>query len=294
MPKELPIRSRDYLGPCTNTEIWDQFQLRSGDVVLSTPPKSGTTWSQAILMMLIHQQAVADRTVWNDSLWLDCNFRDQKELARRLEDQPHRRCIKSHTPLDGICYSPDATYITVYRHSIDVHFSLERHVANMKHDWLDFLFPESPASGFKRFLHNPTTDMGTDDLTLASICCHYQSFRDWAHLPNVHFFHYADMKRNPRKQIMRFAEILGLEPADSLLSAIVQASSFGQMKQVTRETAQPADGAFTDPEDFLDTGSSNKWEGRLSNDELMAYHASFSDLMGDADRQWLECGFGKS
>ncbi len=39
MPKELPIRSRDYLGPCTNTEIWDQFQLRSGDVVLSTPPK---------------------------------------------------------------------------------------------------------------------------------------------------------------------------------------------------------------------------------------------------------------
>ncbi len=132
MPKELPIRSRDYLGPCTNTEIWDQFQLRSGDVVLSTPPKSGTTWSQAILMMLIHQQAVADRAVWNDSLWLDCNFRDQKELARQLEDQPQRRCIKSHTPLDGIRYSPDVAYITVYRHPIDVHFSLERHVANMK------------------------------------------------------------------------------------------------------------------------------------------------------------------
>lgn len=228
MPKELPIRSRDYLGPCTNTEIWDQFQLRSGDVVWSTPPKSGTTWSPAILMMLIHQQAVADRTVWNDSLWLD------------------------------------------------------------------FLFPESSGAGFKRFLHNPPTDMGTDDLTLASICCHYQSFRDWAHLPNVHFFHYADMIRNPRKQIMRFAEILGLEPADSLLSAIVQASSFGQMKQVTREAAQPADGAFTDPADFFDAGSSNKWEGRLSNDELMAYHARFSDLMDDADRQWLECGFGKS
>lgn len=294
MPIGLPIRSRDYLGPCTNTKIRDRFQLRSGDVVLSTLPKSGTTWSQAILMMLIHQQAVADRTVWRDSKWLDCNFRDQEELARQLDAQPHRRCIKSHTPLDGICYSPDVAYITVYRHPIDVHFSLERHVANMKYDWLDFLFPANPGAAFKRFLHSPATDMGTDDLTLASFCCHYKSFRDWAHLPNVHFFHYADMKRNPRKQIMRFAEILGLELADSLLDAIAQASSFGQMKQVTHQTTQPTDGPFADQAGFFDTGTSNKWEGRLSKDELRGYQARFSDLVDHADRQWLESGSGKS
>ena len=102
------------------------------------------------------------------------------------------------------------------------------------------------------------------------------------------------MKRSPRKQIMRFAAILGLEPAESLLSAIVQASSFGQMKQVTRQTPQPADGLFAEAAGFFDSGTSNKWDGRLNKDELRAYHARASDLMDDADRQWLEGGSGQT
>lgn len=294
MPNNLPTRSRDYFGPCTNTKIWDQFQLRPGDVVLSTPPKSGTTWSQAILMMLIHQQANSDRTVWKDSLWLDCNFRDQEELTRELDAQLHRRCIKSHTPFDGITYSPDTIYIAVHRHPIDVHFSLERHVANMSTDWLDFLFPTEAGAAFDRFLYGPSTDMGTDDLTLASICHHYQSFRDWAHLPNVHFFHYADMKRSPLKQIERFAAVLDLDLSEELIKSIVDATSFGKMKGVAQRRANEASSLFKDPAGFFDTGKNNKWEGRLSQKELSAYVARFSDLMDECGRQWFENGTGKS
>lgn len=290
MSKQLPMKSRDYFGPCTDTKIWDRFQLRPTDVVLSTPPKSGTTWSQAILMMLIHQQAASDRAVWKDSKWLDCNFRGPNELAIELECQTHRRCIKSHTPLDGISYSPYATYIAVYRHPIDVHFSLERHVANMNPDFLDFHFPKGTGAAFKRFLNNPATDMGTDDLTLASICHHYETFRDWAQLPNVHFFHYADMKRNPRNQVKKFAAVLGLELADSLIDAIAQASSFGQMKDIMLKNEQPASSVFKDAAGFFDTGTSNKWKDRLSQEELLAYHTRFSDLLEPADRRWLESG----
>ncbi|MEP2027377.1 MAG: sulfotransferase domain-containing protein [Paracoccaceae bacterium] len=293
MTLEAPIRSRDYLGPCTDTRIWDRFKLRPGDVVLSTPPKSGTTWSQAILMMLIHQQAISDRAIWKDSKWLDCNFRDQNELASALEAQDHRRCIKSHTPFDGITYTPDAIYIAVYRHPVDVYFSLERHVANMNSDFLDFHFAESPAENFSRYLDNSVTDMGTDDLTLASLCHHYQSFRNWAHLPNIHFFHYSDMKRDRRREVLRFAAIMGLDPSDALIDAIVEASSFGQMKDVVRMANRPTESVFANPAGFFDAGTNQKWLGRLSQEQLLAYRERLSDMIGRKDQRWLEDGSTK-
>jgi aryl sulfotransferase len=75
-----PARTRDYVGPVTDTRTWDSFALRPGDIILSTPPKCGTTWSQAILMMLLEGAAVTDRPIWRESTWLDCGFRDQQRL----------------------------------------------------------------------------------------------------------------------------------------------------------------------------------------------------------------------
>jgi len=71
---KVPKRIKDYIGPVTDTRIWNEFALRPGDIVLSTPPKCGTTWSQALLTMLLHGEAVTDRPIWRDSLWLDCGL----------------------------------------------------------------------------------------------------------------------------------------------------------------------------------------------------------------------------
>jgi aryl sulfotransferase len=54
---DLPRRTREYIGPVTESRVWDRFELRAGDIILSTPPKCGTTWSQAILVMLLDGHA---------------------------------------------------------------------------------------------------------------------------------------------------------------------------------------------------------------------------------------------
>jgi len=287
----LPERTRDYVGPVTDTRVWDKFELRDDDIILSTPPKCGTTWSQAIIMMLLRGAAETERPIWHDSLWLDCGLRDQDKAVEVLNNQTARRCIKSHSPLDSIPFHPGVTYITVYRHPIDVHFSLEKHVANMSADVLQFMYPDRQGASFSRFLTEPATDAGTDDLTLASLLHHYRSFSAWAHLPNVHFFHYADLRRNPTHMIRRYATAIGLAPGDRVIEEITAATSFSSMKQVTQNTKDSAGpSAFKDAAGFFHSATSNKWIGRLSDAEVAAYCLKFSEIAQPSEVSWLEHG----
>jgi aryl sulfotransferase len=63
---KVPNRTRDYIGSVTGARIWDQLDLRPGDIILSTPPKSGTTWSPAMLMILLEGAAATDRAIWRE------------------------------------------------------------------------------------------------------------------------------------------------------------------------------------------------------------------------------------
>jgi hypothetical protein len=291
MTTDLPTRDRTYLGAVTNTDSWPGFALRTDDVIVSTPPKCGTTWMQTILVMLLSGRARLDERLSDVSPWLDCGFRDRVEIANRLDRQTHRRCIKTHTPLDGITYDPNATYITVYRHPIDVHFSMRTHAANMEEDWLDFMYTDDVSESFHRFTDFPETSSGTDDLTVASIAAHYQSFRKWAQLPNIHFFHYADMTRDRLGRIARLNNILDLNHDPDLLNAIADATSFNIMQARAKEIPrQHKDSPFKDASKFFASATSNKWEGKLNADDLMRYDNRARALLPEDQRQWLEWG----
>ena len=52
-------------------------------------------------------------------------------MYARLAEQPHRRFIKTHTPLDGIPLDPQVTYIVTARHPLDTFVSLRHHLDNI-------------------------------------------------------------------------------------------------------------------------------------------------------------------
>ncbi len=283
---------RDYRGPVTNSDIWADFALRPDDIIVCTPPKCGTTWTLGIVMMLIHGRAVPGAGHREEAPWLDCAFRDRAAIAAFLDGLERRRCIKSHTPLDGVPYAAEPTYVVVYRHPVDAHFSMRTHAANMKEDILGFMFPPDERAGFRRFLENPRTDKGTDDLTLESLVHHYKTARALQDRGNVHFFHYADLSRDLPGQIRRMADILEIDLPPPILDEIAQATSFAQVRKVAEADPERFDskGGFHDQAGFYASGSSGKWAGRLTEADMADYAARLAGLLPPEDAAWLNRG----
>ena len=122
---------RRYQATVYDSSRWHGFDLRSGDIIISTPPKCGTTWTQMICALLILQEPELPLPLDTLSPWIDMVTRARIEVFADLTTQNHRRFIKTHTPLDGIPEDPTVTYICVGRDPRDVALSMDRHIDNM-------------------------------------------------------------------------------------------------------------------------------------------------------------------
>src|SRR5215217_6706040 len=140
---------------------WDGFAFRPGDVVISTPPKSGTTWTQMLCALLIFDGPAFPAALGEVSPWLDNCIRPLPEVTAAYAAQTHRRFIKTHTPLDGLPLHPDVTYLVVGRDPRDVAISMEHHVTNM--DFAHFLALRAAAVGNEDLTELPERRIPSED-----------------------------------------------------------------------------------------------------------------------------------
>ena len=275
-----------YSSTMSDSTRWSAFEPRQGDIVVNTPPKSGTTWTQAILAMLIAGDPEVDAQTSMKSPWIDINVRPLEDVMARLEAQEHRRQVKSHTPFDGLPYWNELRYIAVYRHPIDVHFSFRKHVRNMKRDVSGDLFPDDPSESFRIFVEGDHYEA-----SLKGIVTHYKETLARQSRENLLLLHYADMLRDLDAAVNRIAAHVDLSYDPALMSAIVNAATFDSMKANShRFTPSAGQGLWNQDSGFFDSGTSNKWEGQLTVDDLKAYEEVISDLLSPDERAWLEWG----
>src|SRR5689334_14462441 len=144
MPEASSPRTR-YRSIVADSARWDGFAFRPGDIVISTPPKCGTTWTQMLCGLLIFDGPTFPAPLGDISPWLDKSTRPLAAVTAALAAQTHRRFIKTHTPLDGLPRHADVTYLVVGRDPRDVAISFEHHAANM--DYERFLALRAAAVG---------------------------------------------------------------------------------------------------------------------------------------------------
>jgi aryl sulfotransferase len=231
----------------TDSARWEGFVFRDGDIVISTPSKCATTWVQMICGLLIFQTTEFYRPLDVISPWLDVLFRPWNEVVADLEVQTHRRFIKTHTPLDGLPYAEQATYICADRDPRDVAMSWDVHIANANFetglalravavglDDLAKLMPDGPPPVIederKRFwawVDQPATPE-THFFGLASTLHHLQTFWDVRDRPNLVLVRYEDLLADLEVQMRSLAERLAIQVADDVWPELVQAATFEQ------------------------------------------------------------------
>src|ERR671913_2184730 len=83
MADPLVPRTR-YRTIVSDSSRWDGFVFRPGDVVISTPSKSGTTWMQMLCALLIFDGPQFPAPLEKMSPWLDVCTRPLAEVTADL------------------------------------------------------------------------------------------------------------------------------------------------------------------------------------------------------------------
>lgn len=287
---------------------WDALTLRDGDIVISTPAKSGTTWMQMCVSLLVFQQPEPPRPMAEISPWIDMLTWKIDDLVALLDAQDHRRFFKTHTPLDGVPWDPRLTYVCVGRDPRDVMVSWENHMANMDfqavmiarmdavglEDLDPTIMPQPPAPDpVDRFWDwvgaeddNPDRRPG-----LAGILDHLQTFWDRRDEPNVALFHYRDLQTDLDGQLRRLAEVLHIDVPEDRWDELVHAATFDEMKQkADRLAPDTTHGIWQDTTQFFHHGKTGRWQEVVGEADLTRYHERVAALVDPDLGRWAHHG----
>lgn len=278
---------------------WERFQLRPDDVIITTPSKSGTTWMQTIVGMLL-RNTVELPPIGTICPWLDMQIRTEEEIFGLLDGQTERRFIKTHTPLDGLPFNRSVTYIAVIRHPLDVALSDRDHMANMLRDRTDELreaasgpyepvsvqtdkAPDDPAELLRWFIDNDEQATGSGPNGLDDYCQQIRTYWDARGQPNVHLFHYADMWNDLDAEMRRVAAALHVPVDEARWPSFVDAATLKSMRQRASDSAPDAHlGLWKSAEGFFRSGGTREWPALLTAAEIDHFDQRLHELAGGA------------
>ena len=303
MVETLPQITHSYQNHHLNSAHWQHYVPRNDDIIVTTSIKSGTTWTQTIVLNLIFQD-LQPRALGDFSPWLDFNLIPAEESLSILEVQTHRRCIKSHLPLDGMPYFPQVKYIMVGRDARDVFMSLWNHYSNFIPGFYGELngapglvgdpiphCPDTIREFWQWWIKQGWFAWESEGYPFWGTMHYTQSWWDFRHLPNILLVHYNDLTRNLAGEIQRIADYLKIKVSREKLRAIADVVTFSGMKRNAAQIVPHTNNIFIGgPQTFINKGTNGRWRDVLNDDDLKLYDAAVTRELTPECASWLENG----
>jgi aryl sulfotransferase len=270
---------------------WAEFQHRPGDIVISSVPKSGTTWLQMICALLIFQTTDLPASLSELSPWLDAAAGVRRaKVHAQFAAQKHRRFIKTHTPLNELPINPQVTYIVVARNPLDTAVSFHHHLSELLTDH------ERPPATTRQWMLGRIDQMGSSprgrdsyfDALLKSLNGAWGSRAE----PNVVLVHYEDLSADLAGEMRRLAKRLDIAVPEVKFPGLVEAATFRQMRaaadqlkplQYERDIDVSKGGYGA----FFRRGSSGEGSSLLTSAEVDHYYARAVRIVPRELLAWL-------
>lgn len=306
MPTLLRPPTREYRSMSLDSHRWDGFAPRVGDIVIATYPKSGSTWMQRIVDLLVFQTP-APRQFKATSPILEAAVGASADgVLAMLDAQTHRRFLKTELPFDSLPVWDAVKYIHVARDGRDVCWSMHNHLLGFRPEVqrqraqlaaqdprFRVRFPDPPQDPRAFFLEwMADAEAGDQGWGVDLPFCEFETtyWRERT-LPNLLFVHYADLKADLGAEMRRISDFLEITTPDTLMPELVQAASFETMKRQGGEMMPTLSMAFDRGADrFINQGVNGRWKDVLTDADLERYAALVRRKFTPAQAAWVEHG----
>lgn len=299
---KLPERTRHYVSPLFDSARWDSVALRPGDVIVATPYKAGTTWTQFLCMSAIHGTPELPAGLSALSPWADGKLYDLENVRTSLEAQQWRRVIKTHTPFDGVPYREDVSYVVTARDPRDAFLSMRDHNANFKEERRaevlraagipeNIKLPEDVDVLFRMWMTMPSHPWTHDGFPFGPYFHHLTSFWEFRDVPNVHLMHYRELRANLPRMFDGLAAFLGVTLSAEQRQAILSAARFETMRDSAEKLAPLAEqDVWHDSRQFFRSARSEAWRDDLSAESQALYQQLTRERYPRDFLNWIENG----
>ncbi|XP_056153662.1 sulfotransferase 1B1-like [Lampris incognitus] len=259
--------------------IWD-FTPDPSDLLIATYPKSGTTWTQEIVDLLLHNgdAEICRRAPMTERIPLLEIFAPPPipsglELLSKM-DPP--RVIKTHLPFQLVppgFWENKCKAIYVARNARD-------NLASYYH--FDRMNKSQPDPGpWEGYIHK----FMRGELSWGSWYEHVKGYWKEREERNILYLFYEDMKENPRREVERIMRYLELSLADDVIGRIVALTSFESMKDnpMANYTFIPERVFVHSISPFMRKGEVGDWTNHFTPEQLRMFEEDYEKQMNEFD-----------
>lgn len=231
--------------PWIRPDIQQHIKWRDQDIVISVPPKSGTTWTMNIVYQLLQGGNPEFDDVYEEVPWIEFLAHPEqpvREVVDRVEAMPEEipRAFKTHSAPPEIPYlqtesGKDVRYIVIARNPEEALVSFKPFIEKHTEEWFDLW--QAPRQAMTRETF-PDFYYEVIDGMMGMQGMFFNFVSSWWPLrneSNVLLLHFADMKRDHAGSLRKIAEFLDIQPTEEQWQRIEELTGFDWMKQHTEK-----------------------------------------------------------
>ena len=249
--------------------IAKEFVAKDGDVFVVTYPRSGTTWTEQMVHLLVNNGVQGEQRLTDAVPWLETLPHRPNGMLEFLKTMPQRRLFTSHLPYPLMPDLKNAAAKIVYvaRNPKDVAISTYFH--NQSKGGYEGTWEEH----FELFLNN--------DVGFGPYFDHVLPWWQASQKDNrILFLKYEDMKHDHAGNVAKIASFLDLQADPQLIDTAVTQSSFKSMTSNENTNFDWVPQKADKPKHFR-KGDIGDWRNHFSPEQSQRLDALFMEKMKD-------------
>ncbi|KAK1162185.1 sulfotransferase 2B1-like [Acipenser oxyrinchus oxyrinchus] len=257
----------------------EEFNVRGDDIFIGTYPKSGTTWMQEIVPLIMSGgdlKPVLTIPSWDRVPWLELN----RAIELKLEDRPSPRILATHfhyPMMPKSWFNSKAKMVYVMRNPKDV-FTSYYHYCRMAAYLVD---PGTSDEFLMKFLNGK--------VMFGSWFDHVKGWLNAKEKDRILYLTYEEMIMDLKGSISKICSFLGKSLSEEVMERIADHCTFKNMKQnkMSNYSLVPKQFMDTSKSEFLRKGVSGDWKNLFTVAQAEFFDSVYKEKLKDVDFKFI-------